>query len=191
MVSAGDLMTLYMGLELQSLALYVVASLRRDSVKSYRSRAEYFVLGALSSGLLLYGVFAGLWLCRHYPIRGRDEPWRAKADLAWPAVRYRLCRVWLAFQVSAVPFHMWTPDVYEGAPTPVTAFFATSPQGCRDGAVCPRVALMPLAMLSPMEPDHRAAVRCCPCSLVRLLQLGQTNIKRLMAYSRLPTWAMR
>ncbi len=128
MVSAGDLMTLYMGLELQSLALYVVASLRRDSAKSTEAGLKYFVLGALSSGMLLYGAsltygfagttqFAGIIAV----VNAGEIPLGLLFGLVFLITG-------LAFKVSAVPFHMWTPDVYEGSPTPVTAFFATAPK---------------------------------------------------------------
>ncbi|MDH5799115.1 MAG: proton-conducting transporter membrane subunit, partial [Paracoccaceae bacterium] len=121
MVSAGDLMALYMGLELQSLALYVVASLRRDSAKSTEAGLKYFVLGALSSGLLLYGAsliygFTGTTLFSG--IIGAATQGDISLGLLFGLV---LLISGLAFKVSAVPFHMWTPDVYEGAPTPVTA----------------------------------------------------------------------
>ena len=122
MVSAGDLMALYMGLELQSLALYVIAAFKRDSLKSTEAGLKYFVLGALSSGLLLYGsaliygysgttLFAGILK-------------NVNADAPSLGLLFGLALViaGLAIKVSAVPFHMWTPDVYEGAPTPVTAF---------------------------------------------------------------------
>ncbi len=127
MVSAGDLMALYMGLELQSLALYVVASLRRDNAKSTEAGLKYFVLGALSSGLLLYGAsltygYAGTTLFTGIIASAQDQ---APLGLLFGLV---FILSGLAFKVSAVPFHMWTPDVYEGAPTPVTAFFATAPK---------------------------------------------------------------
>ena len=127
MVSAGDLMALYMGLELQSLALYVIAALRRDSIKSTEAGLKYFVLGALSSGMLLYGaslvygyagttVFSGIVQVANHDI---------SMGLLFGLV---FLMAGLAFKISAVPFHMWTPDVYEGSPTPVTAFFATAPK---------------------------------------------------------------
>ena len=127
MVSAGDLMALYMGLELQSLALYVVASLRRDSAKSTEAGLKYFVLGALSSGLLLYGAsltygYAGTTL-----FSGIIEAAQGQAPLGL-LLGLVFVLAGLAFKISAVPFHMWTPDVYEGAPTPITAFFATAPK---------------------------------------------------------------
>src|SRR5579862_3601896 len=129
MVSANDLITLYLGLELQSLALYVVASFDRDSVRSSEAGLKYFVLGALASGLLLYGAslvygfsgttsFAGL----AQQFSGATRPSNGLI------IGLVLVSVGLAFKVSAVPFHMWTPDVYEGAPTPVTAFFSVAPK---------------------------------------------------------------
>jgi NADH-quinone oxidoreductase subunit N len=128
MVSAGDLMALYMGLELQSLALYVIASLRRDSLKSTEAGLKYFVLGALSSGLLLYGAS----LCYGYSgttLFTGIVAATAESDISVGLLLgLVMISAGLAFKVSAVPFHMWTPDVYEGAPTPVTAFFATAPK---------------------------------------------------------------
>src|SRR5205823_13082343 len=127
MVSANDLITLYLGLELQSLALYVVAAFDRDSVRSTEAGLKYFVLGALASGMLLYGAsliygfagttsFAGL-----AQLMGGGAPHSNGLIIGLVLVA-----VGLAFKVSAVPFHMWVPDVYEGAPTPVTAFFSIS-----------------------------------------------------------------
>jgi NADH-quinone oxidoreductase subunit N len=126
MVSAADLITLYMGLELQSLSLYVVASMRRDSAKSSEAGLKYFVLGALSSGLLLYGASLV------YGYAGTTQ--FAGILTTWPrGCRWGCCSGWCScwrscLQGQAVPFHMWTPDVYEGSPTPVTAFFATAPK---------------------------------------------------------------
>ena len=127
MVSASDLMTLYMGLELQSLSLYVVASIQRDNVKSTEAGLKYFVLGALSSGLLLYGASLVYGFAGTTQFAGILSVLDGHAPLG---VLFGLVFVLagLAFKVSAVPFHMWTPDVYEGAPTPVTAFFATAPK---------------------------------------------------------------
>jgi NADH-quinone oxidoreductase subunit N len=129
MVSANDLITLYLGLELQSLALYVVASFDRDSVRSSEAGLKYFVLGALSSGMLLYGAsmvygFAGTtsFTALAKMLTGESA---ASPGLIIGMV---FISVGLAFKVSAVPFHMWVPDVYEGAPTPVTAFFAVAPK---------------------------------------------------------------
>jgi NADH-quinone oxidoreductase subunit N len=128
MVSAGDLMALYLGLELQSLSLYVVAALRRDSVKSTEAGLKYFVLGALSSGLLLYGAsltygFTGT--TQFDGIISVVSTGEISIGLLFGLVF--MC-AGLAFKVSAAPFHMWTPDVYEGSPTPITAFFATAPK---------------------------------------------------------------
>ena len=129
MVSATNLMTLYLGLELQSLALYVLAAFARDELRSSEAGLKYFVLGALASGLLLYGIslvygFSGTMdfaaLARRLPRRHGVSPGLI--------VGMVFVIVGLAFKVSAVPFHMWTPDVYEGAPTPVTLFFATAPK---------------------------------------------------------------
>ena len=128
MVSANDLLALYMGLELQSLALYVVASFNRDSLRSTESGLKYFVLGALASGMLLYGssLVYGFSGTTSFPAiaeaaTGHGMPLGILFGMVFILAG-------LAFKVSAVPFHMWTPDVYEGAPTPVTAFFAAAPK---------------------------------------------------------------
>lgn len=181
MVSAGDLMALYMGLELQSLSLYVVASLRRDSAKSTEAGLKYFVLGALSSGLLLYGAsltygYAGTTLFSGIIASAEGQ---APVGLLFGLV---FVLAGLAFKVSAVPFHMWTPDVYEGAPTPITAFFATAP----------KVAAM--ALFARVVHDAFGGVVHDWSQVVAVLSLlsmflgavaaiGQTDIKRLMAYS--------
>ena len=125
MVSAGDLMSLYMGLELQSLALYVVASLRRDSIKSTEAGLKYFVLGALSSGMLLYGtslVYGYAGTTQFAGVMSVAQSGHTSLGLLFGIV---FLMAGLAFKVSAVPFHMWTPDVYEGAPTPVTAAYSS------------------------------------------------------------------
>ena len=182
MVSAGDLMALYMGLELQSLALYVVASLRRDSAKSTEAGLKYFVLGALSSGLLLYGAsliygYAGTTLFTGIVTVALGG--ETSLGLLFGLV---FLISGLAFKVSAVPFHMWTPDVYEGAPTPVTAFFATAP----------KVAAM--ALFARVLHDAFGGAVSDWSQIIALLSvlsmflggvaaIGQTNIKRLMAYS--------
>ncbi|MFL4470853.1 NADH-quinone oxidoreductase subunit NuoN [Tateyamaria armeniaca] len=181
MVSAGDLMALYMGLELQSLALYVVASLRRDSVKSTEAGLKYFVLGALSSGLLLYGAslvygYAGTTL-----FSGIVQVAEGGISLGL-LFGLVFLMAGFAFKVSAVPFHMWTPDVYEGSPTPITAFFATAPKVAAmalfarvmhdafGGAVADWQQIMALLSVLSMFLGAFAAI-------------GQTNIKRLMAFS--------
>src|SRR6056297_3607781 len=128
MVSAGDLMALYMGLELQSLAMYVVATLRRDSVKSTEAGLKYFVLGALSSGLLLYGASLTYGYAGTTQFSGIIQT--AVHGEVSLGLLFGLVFLFagLAFKVSAAPFHMWTPDVYEGSPTAITALFATAPK---------------------------------------------------------------
>lgn len=182
MVSAGDLIALYMGLELQSLALYVVATMNRDSLKSTEAGLKYFILGALASGLLLYGasltygyagttVFAGI-------ISTISEDGMSLGLMMGMAFML----AGLAFKISAVPFHMWTPDVYEGAPTPVTAFFATAP----------KVAAMALIArlvhdafgVAPGDWSQIIALLAVGSMFVgAIAAIGQRDIKRLMAYS--------
>ncbi|MET4127099.1 NADH-quinone oxidoreductase subunit NuoN [Roseovarius sp. MBR-6] len=181
MVSAGDLMALYMGLELQSLALYVVASLRRDNLKSTEAGLKYFVLGALSSGLLLFGAslvygFAGTTLFSGII---------AAADGQTPLgllIGLVLVISGLAFKISAVPFHMWTPDVYEGAPTPITAFFATAPKMAALGLFA-RVVHDAFGGVVADWQQVLAALSLLSMFLGAVAAIGQTNIKRLMAYS--------
>src|SRR3546814_783775 len=129
MISANDMLALYLGLELQSLSLYVVAAFRRDHLRSSEAGLKYFVLGALSSGMLLYGI------SMIYGFAGTTSfvGLAAQFSTVVPApigliVGIVFLAAGLAFKISAVPFHMWTPDVYEGAPTPVTAFFSTAPK---------------------------------------------------------------
>ncbi|MBU2982089.1 NADH-quinone oxidoreductase subunit NuoN [Lentibacter algarum] len=182
MVSAGDLMALYMGLELQSLALYVIAAMRRDSVRSTEAGLKYFVLGALSSGLLLYGAslvygYAGTTLFSGI-IAAAGE------GLAPIGLLFGLVFVMagLAFKVSAVPFHMWTPDVYEGSPTPVTAFFATAPKVAAM-ALFARVLHDAFGGVSADWSQVLALLSMLSMFLGAIAAIGQTNIKRLMAYS--------
>jgi NADH-quinone oxidoreductase subunit N len=182
MVSAGDLMTLYMGLELQSLALYVVASLRRDSARSTEAGLKYFVLGALSSGLLLYGAsltygFAGTTLFSGIIQTASDGS--ISVGLLFGLV---LIVSGLAFKVSAVPFHMWTPDVYEGSPTPVTAFFATAPKIAAMGLFA-RVLHDAFGGVVSDWSQVIALLSLLSMFLGAFAAIGQTNIKRLMAFS--------
>lgn len=182
MVSAGDLMALYMGLELQSLALYVVASLRRDSLKSTEAGLKYFVLGALSSGLLLYGASLVYGYSGTTLFSGIIQT-ASEGDVSLGLLFGLVFLIsGLAFKVSAVPFHMWTPDVYEGSPTPVTAFFATAP----------KVAAM--ALFARVMHDAFGDAVSDWSQVIALLSLlsmflgaiaaiGQTDIKRLMAFS--------
>lgn len=182
MVSAGDLMALYMGLELQSLALYVVAAFRRDSLRSTEAGLKYFVLGALSSGLLLYGAslvygYAGTTLFSGIASTVQD----GGLGLGVLFGLVFLC-VGMAFKVSAAPFHMWTPDVYEGSPTPVTALFATAP---KVAAAClfARVVHDAFGGATADWKQIIAFLSVVSMFVGAIAAIGQTNIKRLMAYS--------
>lgn len=182
MVSAGDLMTLYMGLELQSLSLYVVASIRRDNVKSTEAGLKYFVLGALSSGLLLYGAsltygFTGTTLFSG--IIATIEAGHLSTGLLFGLV---FMITGMAFKVSAVPFHMWTPDVYEGAPTPVTAFFATAPKVAAMGLFA-RVMFDAFGGAVGDWSQVVALLAVLSMFLGAIAAIGQRDFKRLMAYS--------
>ena len=181
MVSAGDLITLYMGLELQSLALYVVAALRRDSPRSTEAGLKYFVLGALSSGLLLYGAsltygYAGTTLFSGIIASTQDG---VSLGLLFGLV---FMMAGLAFKVSAAPFHMWTPDVYEGAPTPVTAFIATAPKVAAI-ALFARVVFDAFGGVVGDWQQIVALLSVASMFLGAVAAIGQRNIKRLMAYS--------
>ncbi len=182
MVSASDLMSLYMGLELQSLSLYVVAALRRDSAKSTEAGLKYFVLGALSSGLLLYGAslvygFTGTTLFSGI-IQTVNEG-EVSVGLLFGLI---FLISGLAFKVSAVPFHMWTPDVYEGSPTPITAFFATAP---KVAAMALFARVLHDAFGSVVSDWQQVIVLLSVLSMFLggIAAIGQRDIKRLMAYS--------
>ena len=181
MVSAGDLIALYMGLELQSLALYVIAALRRDSVKSTEAGLKYFVLGAFSSGLFLYGAsliygFSGTTLFSGIlSVVATGVPLGVLFGLVFVLAG-------LAFKVSAAPFHMWTPDVYEGAPTPVTAFFATAPKVAAM-ALIGRVVHDAFGGITSDWSQVLAALAVISMFLGAVAGIGQKDIKRLMAYS--------
>lgn len=183
MVSATNLMTLYVGLELQSLAAYVLASYRRQDDRSAEAGLKYFVLGALASGILLYGIslLYGFTGTMSYPGLAA-----AFARDGFTSLGLLFGLVFLlagiAFKVSAVPFHMWTPDVYEGAPTPVTAFFASAPKAA---AVLMGVRVCVEAM-GPATDAWRQIVTFAALASIFLGAVaawGQTNIKRLLAYS--------
>ncbi|MFC3179969.1 NADH-quinone oxidoreductase subunit NuoN [Cypionkella sinensis] len=180
MVSAGDLMTLYLGLELQSLALYVVAAMKRDDVKSTEAGLKYFVLGSLSSGLLLYGASLV------YGYAGTTDFAGIMSTLAEPHIGLVIGLVFLiagmAFKVSAAPFHMWTPDVYEGAPTPVTAFFATAPKAAAMAMIA-RVVFDAFGSIPAQWSQVLAALAVVSMFLGAIAAIGQRDIKRLMAYS--------
>lgn len=181
MVSSGDLMGLYMGLELQSLALYVVASMRRDSVQSTEAGLKYFVLGALSSGLLLYGCSLVYGFAGTTNFAGIIE---ATGDR--PGTGLLLGLVFIAaglgFKVSAAPFHMWTPDVYQGSPTPVTAFFATAPKMAAM-ALFARVVHDAFGGAVGDWSQVLAVLAVLSMFVGAIAAIGQRDIKRLMAYS--------
>jgi NADH-quinone oxidoreductase subunit N len=182
MVSAGDLMALYMGLELQSLSLYVVASLRRDSLKSTEAGLKYFVLGALSSGLLLYGASLVYGYSGTTLFSGIIQT-AVHGDLSLGLLFGLVFLIsGLAFKVSAVPFHMWTPDVYEGSPTPVTAFFATAP---KVAAMALFARVMHDAFGDAVSDWSQviALLSVLSMFLGAIAAIGQTDIKRLMAFS--------
>jgi NADH-quinone oxidoreductase subunit N len=183
MVSASNLMTLYLGLELQSLALYVLASFARDNLRSSEAGLKYFVLSGLASGLLLYGISLV------YGFSGTMDFRALHGALMTPAaappgliVGIVFVLVGLGFKVSAVPFHMWTPDVYEGAPTPVTVFFATGPKVAAM-ALLLRVMGTSFAELVPAWQSLIVLMSIASMVLGALAAIGQHNIKRLMAYS--------
>jgi NADH-quinone oxidoreductase subunit N len=180
LISAGDLIMLYLGLELMSLALYVVAASNRDNVKSTEAGLKYFVLGALSSGMLLYGASL------IYGFTGTVEFAGIAAAVKTGSVGIVFGLVFLlaglCFKVSAVPFHMWTPDVYEGAPTPITAFFASAPKVAAL-AVFTRVALTAFPGIVPQWQQIVVFVAIASMALGSFAAIGQKNIKRLMAYS--------
>ncbi len=182
MVSAGDLISLYMGLETQSLALYILASFNRDSRRSTEAGLKYFVLGALSSGLLLYGAsliygFTGSTSFAEIArVAASAEP---NTGLV---VGLDFLISGLAFKVSAAPFHMWTPDVYEGAPTPVTAFFAAAPK-LAAMALTVRVLISAFPAVTAEWRQIVVFLAIASMALGAFAAIGQTNIKRLMAYS--------
>src|SRR3984893_8541725 len=180
LISAADLIALYLGLELMSLALYVVAAINRDSVRSTEAGLKYFVLGALSSGMLLYGAslvygftgtvsFAGI-------ARAANEP---ALGLIFGVV---FLFAGFCFKISAVPFHMWTPDVYEGAPTPIPAFFAAAPK-IAGIAMFVRTTIVAFPAIVPEWQQIVVFVAIASMALGAFAAIGQRNIKRLMAYS--------
>ncbi len=187
MISANDLISLYLSLELQSLSLYVIAAIRRDSLRSTEAGLKYFVLGALSSGMLLYGAsliygFAGT---TSFEALADVFAVSAAADHG-PSVGLIIGLVFLlsglAFKVSAVPFHMWTPDVYEGAPTPIAAFFASAPKVAAI-ALLARVMMGPFGEFTAQWQQIVVVISIASMVLGAFAAIYQTNIKRLMAYS--------
>lgn len=181
MVSAGDFLTLYVGLELNSLAAYVLASILRNDSKSSEAGLKYFVLGALASGILLYGIslLYGFTGATNYA-----AVYTALTGELSTGALFGLIFVLagLAFKIAAVPFHMWTPDVYEGAPTPVTTFFATAPKVAAV-ALTARVAIEVFG--NQVDAWRQIVIFMALASIVvgALGAIGQDNIKRLLAYS--------
>ena len=184
MISANDLIALYVGLELQSLALYVVAAIRRDTLRSTEAGLKYFVLGALSSGMLLYGssLIYGFTGTTSFPVLAEVLAAQAEAPSFGLIVGLVFLLAGLAFKVSAVPFHMWTPDVYEGAPTPVTAFFASAPK-IAAMALLVRVMVGPFGDLIAQWQQIVIFVSIASMLVGAFAAIAQSNIKRLMAYS--------
>jgi NADH-quinone oxidoreductase subunit N len=180
LISAGDLIALYLGLELMSLALYVVAASNRDNAKSTEAGLKYFVLGALSSGMLLYGASLVYGFTGTVSFTGIAAA--AKTGDVGIVFGLVFLLAGLCFKVSAVPFHMWTPDVYEGAPTPVTAFFASAPKVAAL-AVFTRLTLTAFPGIASQWQQIVVFVAIASMALGSFAAIGQTNIKRLMAYS--------
>ena len=184
MISANDLIALYMGIELQSLALYVVAAINRDSLRSTEAGLKYFVLGALSSGMLLYGaslIYGFSGSTNFVEIAAAFQPQDGVLPMA-QVLGLVFLLAGLAFKVSAVPFHMWTPDVYEGAPTSVTAFFASAP---KLAGMTIFLRIMMTGFENALVAWQQIIILLAIASMVlgAFAAIGQQNIKRLMAYS--------
>jgi len=180
LISAADLIALYLGLELMSLALYVVAAINRDSARSSEAGLKYFILGALSSGMLLYGaslVYGFTGTVTFVGIAKAAHPASIGLIMGLVFLFAGFC-----FKVSAVPFHMWTPDVYEGAPTPVTAFFAAAPK-VAGIAMFVRTTIVAFPGIVPEWQQIVVFVSIASMGLGAFAAIGQSNIKRLMAYS--------
>lgn len=192
MISAGNMLSLYLGLELQSLALYVLAAINRTNLRSTEAGMKYFVLGALSSGMMLYGISLLYGYTGHIGFAEIGKAFSVQGPQLGMIFGVVFVLAGLAFKISAVPFHMWTPDVYEGAPTPVTAFFASAPKVAA-------VALIIRVVMSAFSPEvaAKAAAVHAPAAWQQIViflalasmalgafaGIGQHNIKRLMAYS--------
>ena len=181
LISASDLIALYLGLELMSLPLYVIAASNRENLKSTEAGLKYFVLGALSSGMLLYGASLIYGFTGTVSFTGI-----AKATQSGASVGLIFGLVFLfvgfCFKISAVPFHMWTPDVYEGAPTPVTAFFAAAPK-VAGIAIFARATVVAFPGITHEWQQIVVFVSIASMALGAFAAIGQRNIKRLMAYS--------
>jgi len=180
LISATDLIALYLGLELMSLSLYVVAAIDRDNVRSTEAGLKYFVLGALSSGMLLYGASLIYGFTGTVTFAGISQA----AGQGGIGLTFGLVFLFagFCFKVSAVPFHMWTPDVYEGAPTPVTAFFSSAPK-IAAMAIFVRAPIAAFPEITPQWQQIVVFVSIASMALGSFAAIGQRNIKRLMAYS--------
>ena len=182
MVSANNLLSMYIGIEMQSLALYIMAAFNRDSLRASEAGLKYFVLGALSSGLLLYGaslIYGFTGSLDFETIRASIEASGATNGVVTGMV-FLLCG--LAFKISAAPFHMWTPDVYEGSPTPVTGFFAAAPK-LAAMAIIARLITVPFGEITGQWQQVIIVMAVLSMVVGALGAIVQTNIKRLMAYS--------
>ncbi|MCJ2083998.1 NADH-quinone oxidoreductase subunit NuoN [Methylobacterium sp. J-090] len=182
MASANDLISLYLGLELQSLAAYVIAAFHRDNLKSTEAGLKYFVLGALSSGMLLYGssLVYGFTGTVSFPgivaaLNDANVGFGLVLGIVFVAAG-------VAFKLAAVPFHMWTPDVYEGSPTPVTAFFASAPKMAAM-AMTVRIFIGAFPDVTAVWQQIIVFVAIASMALGSFAAIGQRSIKRLMAYS--------
>src|SRR6202171_2051486 len=180
LISAADLIALYLGLELMSLALYVVAAINRDSARSSEAGLKYFILGALSSGMLLYGASLVYGFTGTVTFVGIAKA--AHPDSIGLIMGLVFLFAGFCFKVSAVPFHMWTPDVYEGAPTPVTAFFAAAVK-VAGIAMFVRTAIVAFPGITGQWQEIVSFVSVASMVLGSFAAIGQRNIKRLMAYS--------
>tara|TARA_B110000444_G_scaffold254348_1_gene286697 strand:+ start:771 stop:2183 length:1413 start_codon:yes stop_codon:yes gene_type:complete len=180
MISANDLILFYLGLELQSLSLYILASLDRDNLKSNESGLKYFILSSLASGLLLYGcsILYGFSGSTNFEVISSNT----NTENIGTVFAMVFILVGLAFKVSAVPFHMWTPDVYEGAPTSVTSFFAVVPK-IAGIAVFIRFMQIPFGSIIDQWQPILIFISLASMILGAVAAIGQTNIKRLLAYS--------
>ncbi len=181
LISAAGLIALYLGLELMSLSLYVIAAFHRDNLRASEAGLKYFVLGALSSGMLLYGASLLYGFAGTVSFAGIAETINGKASLG-AVFGLVFLMAGLAFKMSAVPFHMWTPDVYEGAPTPVTAFFATAVKMAAV-AITVRVVFTAFPGIASQWRQIVIFISLLSMALGAFAAIGQTNIKRLMAYS--------
>jgi len=182
MVSASNFLMLYVGLELQSLALYVLAAFRRDTTRSSEAGLKYFVLGALASGLLLYGISLVYGFVGSLDYADIAKTISAESVHPGATVGMAFILAALAFKISAAPFHMWTPDVYEGAPTTVTAFFSVVPKLAGFAALM-QVLFVPFAQLANSWQPLIVVLAALSMIVGAFGAIGQTSIKRLLAYS--------